>query len=295
MKKLLSIILVFIPFIQYAQVDVFGGGAITLGIKSNHVTHSGFYGRTLNTGSPGAILPNQNLELLTDQGSAINLDFHYYKFEDNYFSVYDLSGMIYFLSYFGNMGSNHNGETGYSLAKRFTTPSENLLKVPNPVEYTKASRFWNLDLLSVKTSFGKRNLNGGFNLVFKSMGVTGPFTWFVDKNNQYVYYNLTNVHSLRILLGPNISYRKTIGMFSVVSMAGVNFCANREDFKIKYNPFFSTVLFFGKGLGGSLGFKYEVVKGNSEIQFTGDEILKNPVSLNQFEIKLGINLTGTKK
>lgn len=125
MKKSLLTILLFLPLFQYAQVDVFGGGSITLGIKSNHVSYSGFYGRTLNNGnSPGAILPNQDLELITDQGSALNIDFHYYK----------------------------------------------------------------------------------------------------------------------------------------------------------------TVLFFGKGLGGTLGFKYEVVKGYSERQYTGDKILKNPVSLNQFEI-----------
>ncbi|HOY48952.1 MAG TPA: hypothetical protein PK281_06100 [Flavobacteriales bacterium] len=296
MKKSLLTILLFLPLFQYAQVDVFGGGAITMGIKSNHVSYSGFYGRTLNNGnSPGAILPNQDLELITDQGSALNIDFHYYKFDDSHFTVYDMSGMVYFLSYFGNMGSNHSGETGYALANWATTPSENLLKVPNPVDFTKYSRFWNFDLLSIKASFGRKNINGGFNMVFKEMGVTGPFTYFVDKNNQYVYHNLTNVHSLRILIGPNIAFRKTIGMFSVVSMAGVNFSANREDFHIKYNPFFSTVLFFGKGLGGTLGFKYEVVKGYSERQYTGDEILINPVSLNQFEIKLGLNLTGTKK
>jgi hypothetical protein len=285
MKKIYTLLLLSIPFFGQAQIDVFNSGTLTFGLQSKSNNYSGFYARDANSYTPGSISAIDNPEILSDHGSAINLNANLYKFSDNGFEIYNLESILYMLSYFARLGKNQNGELSYALANLVTTPSENLSNVPNPVDFEKASRFWNFDWVNIKAFFGRKNLNGGFNLVFKNIGLTGPFTYFQEKNSNYYYYNLSESYTMRIMAGPSIAYRKTIDKFSIVAITGANFSANRSEFKIKYNPYIDVVAFFGKKQGGTLGFKYELVKGVNK-PFLG--ALTNDASISQTEIKLGI-------
>ena len=292
MKKCSFILLFTIPLLAAAQIDVFQYGAIVLGVEQKSTSHFGMYAR--ETTSASGHYEGENVEFLSDKGTALNMHATYYKFSDNAMESYSLDGVIYLLSYFGNMGTNHHGELGYSLAKYVTTPSVNLANVPNSVDFNRSARFWNYDLLHIKASFGKKSLNAGFNVNFKALGITGPFTWFVDKNNIYKYQNLSEVHALKTMIGPNVAYRKTIKKFSIVSLVGVNFCGNllQSNMKVIYSPFIDVNLFFGKKLGGTVGFKYEFVKGTTQT-FSSDAY-KTKIVVNQLEFKVGIYFGGGK-
>lgn len=280
-------------------MDVFSGGAVVLGLEHKSTAHFGMYARVADKGSgQAAILATDNIEFLSDHGSAINMHANYYNFSDNSMESYSLDGLIYLLSYFGNMGTNHNGQLGYALSKRVSTPSVNLESVPSPLnsdEISKLARFWNHDIMHIKASFGRKSLNAGININFKMLGLAGPFTWFEDKNSQYVYHNMSNVYEFKTLLGPNIAYRKSIKNFSIVSLVGVNFCGNfsQANMKVKYNPFVDVNLFFGKQLGGTVGFKYEFIKGSVTTSHSG-EGFKSDVTVNQLEFKVGIYIGGRK-
>jgi hypothetical protein len=290
MKKVVLFALCVIHFSICSQIDVFDYESISFGVEQKITSHSGTYLRVSDRGAGQAVISsNDNIELLSDNGSALNFYGNYHNFQDNNMQVYNLDGFIYLLSYFGNMGSNHNGELGYSLAKYVTTPSKNLNAVPNQVDYTMTSRFWNFDFVNIKASFGKKSLNAGFNLVFKNIGITGPFTWFEDKSYKYVYHNIVNSRDLRILIGPNVAYRKTIKKLSIVAIAGVNFCPNlnKSAVKINYDPFLDLNLFFGKRAGGTVGLKYELIKGGSKVDTNDGLPLSVPMVVSQLELKVG--------
>ncbi len=287
MKRLITFLLV-LPFAATAQKNVFGSSAVALGLKYKSTSHSGFYLRTDDRGSgQGSINTTDNIVSIKDNGAAINMDGQYYIFSKNAFECYNLDGLLYLLSYFGNMGSNHSGDLYYSLANLVSTPSKKLEAVPAPVDFKKAARFFNFNGIDIKGEFGKKNLNFGVNMVFKIIGIRGPFTWFEDKNYQYVYHNMTKVHTVKTLLGPNVAYRRNFKKFSMASVAGVNFCANRSDFRINTDSYLNVVCFIGKKAGMTVGFKYERINGSTKESYNVGGTAKQKVMVNQVEFGLG--------
>ena len=286
--KRLAILLVLLPFAATAQKDVFGSATVALGLKYKSTSYSGFYLRTDDRGSgQAAIYATDKIVSIKDNGAAINMDGQYYIFRKKSFEIYNLDGLLYLLSYFGNMGSNHNGELYYSLANMVTTPSRKLEAVPSPVDFKKAARFFNFNGIDIKGEFGKKQLNFGVNMVFKVIGVRGAFTWFEDKNYQYVYHNMTRVHTIKTLLGPNVAYRRNFKKFSLASVAGVNFCANRRDFRINTDSYVNAVCFIGKKAGMTVGFKYELINGSTKESYDVGGTANQKVMVSQVEFGLG--------
>lgn len=301
--------LLFVTYFCQCQVDVFGSNVITIGGEFKQTKHTGFYVKASSLSSaPPTIYQNSKFSFVTDKGNAANIDANYFIFQDNNIQMYNLDGFIYLLSYFGNMGSNHNGELNYSLSKYVTTPSEALASVDNAVDYTKPSRFWNFNLIDINASFGKKKLTAGINLDWKLIGLTGPFTWFQDKSAQYTYINMQSATNSKILMGPNIAFRQNIKSLAFVCLAGVNFCANisgdyekKGDFKINYNPFLKTTLFFGKKAGAYIGLKYEFISAASKLQIVDNSSINAPsyfaidkMKVNQLELKLGLYIRNKK-
>ena len=277
-----------LPLAGFAQVDVFQSGTITLGLKYKSTSYSGMYLKVQDLGSPAVIYRTEKIELMKDNGSAINLDAQFYKFSKSGFEIYNLDGLLYLLSYFGNMNSNHNGELYYSLANLFTTPSKTLGNVQAPVDFKKPGRFWNFNGIDIKGEFGKKNLNFGVNILFKLVGIRGPFTWFEDNNHQYIYHNMNDANMLKTLIGPNVAYRKNFKKFSLASVAGVNFCSNRNTFKISNDSYINVVCFAGKRLGITAGLKYELINGRMAMGYQDGGTLNSKVLISQYELNLGI-------
>lgn len=300
MKQIcLVIVSLCISFSSLAQIDVFDFKTVTLsaGYKSSH--HEGMYVRRKGADLASVINPGANqstIEVMADKGAALNVYGNYYQLDDNGIFTCSMEQFIYLLSYFGNMGSNNNGETGYSLRKQISTPSNNLKGVDNAVDFSEESRLWNFDFINTKMYFGKKNLSLGCSILMKQIGLAGPFTWFVDRKSEYIYVNTSSVYVLRTLVGPSVAYRKSFKNIAVVSFAGVNFSANlaKDAFKIGYNPFVDVNLFFGKNSHFTLGLKYELVRGTGTTNYQDKTAKKFDVKINQLDVKLGVYLGRTK-
>lgn len=303
MRGLIITSLFLFSHVAFSQVDVFNYEAVTIGGEYKQTKHEGFYVKTnVLAGTTTLVDQTSKFSFVKDQGSALNIDANYFIFEKNNIQIYNIDGLIYLLSYFGNMSSNHSGELYYSFSKYVTTPSDNLSQVNSPVDVSKSSRFWDFNLIDINASFGKKKVTAGFNLDWKIIGITGPFTWFQDKSNQYTYICMQSASKSKILAGPNIAFRQNMKTLAFVCVTGVNFCANRYgdfknngDFKINYNPFLKATLFFGKRAGAYLGFKYDLIKASSKLQIADHSsatstsyFAENKMSVNQFEVKLGI-------
>ncbi len=293
MKLKLLIIAAFFVSVCKGQVDVFNYEVVTIGASIKSLQHQGFYINYNDFSHPA--VPVDKFNVLSDGGTSFNLDIDYLKFEKNNFQSYSLNGLIYVLSYFGNMNSNHNGDLGYALMPQFTTTSNNLKDIYRAIDpkLTDQSRFFNLKFFDSKVSFGKKNISVGFNFAIHSIGIRGPFTWFIDNKGSNVYYSAVNNGPVgKLLGGPNIAYRKTINNLSIIGFAGVNFCPNLsaiKNYKIKYNPFIDFQVIFGKKVGIVAGIKYELINGTNMVHTETNFVNKDVTTIcniSQLEFKL---------
>ena len=252
LKCLLLLAAVAASVIASAQVDVRSGSVFNLGFGSRHVQHQGllsFVPKDVSQNdwatSPQRTMPVFHCKGLGSEISATD-------FAEQGWANYDVSGLVYLLSMFPYTIPEHQGKWNGLIGLKTTE----LTNGNYPYLDYYQQRLWSWKLIDVTAIFGKHDVGFGFDLSLRELRYS-PFTFYSSANDQTIVWQ-RSWQSGKLMIGPAIGYRKTVGSLSFAVLAGVNTSPNLgEGMRVTYAPFYKPTIYFGKKLGAFVSLYYE--------------------------------------
>lgn len=311
MKKSILIFSFFVAGMAFAQLDVTNFRKFQWGVMHDKTTITGLY----------ALQDPQTNQIqvdLEDYKTNINAEFRFIESTKSYVGTGNYEGFIYLLARLASM--KNKKELFYDFDTYLDPLSANdchNIKLFSGPQYNEVARFSNNHICEVTSSKVIKNtpVFVGVNASLRTIGVPPRYTSYNTEvpANKYVIFMMAG--TWKILYGINIGYRKNIGnKIALFLMSGINRGINKKNYEgtngstaiqIRYNPFISTTLYFGKKIGGYVGLYWDMIEGKKRIvgynqnlvsgSQPNETIYYTKQRLQQMQLKIGFYITRKKE